>query len=78
MSDNGGEYTSNEFKDFYKEAGIKRELRVSYNPRHNGVVQRKNQSIIGYSRAMIHDLEFPIFLWEKACNTSVYIQNKSP
>jgi transposase InsO family protein len=32
MSDNGGEYTSNEFKDFSKEEGIKRELIVSYNP----------------------------------------------
>jgi transposase InsO family protein len=30
--DNGGEYTSNEFKDFCKEEGIKRELIVSYNP----------------------------------------------
>jgi transposase InsO family protein len=32
-SDNGGEYTSNDCKDLCKEAGIKRELTVSYNPR---------------------------------------------
>jgi hypothetical protein len=31
-SDNGGEYTSRDFSDFYKEAGIKRELIVPYNP----------------------------------------------
>jgi hypothetical protein len=31
-SDNGGEYTSNDFKDFFKDAWIKRELTVSYNP----------------------------------------------
>jgi hypothetical protein len=31
-SDNGEEYTSNEFKDFCKVARIKRELTVSYNP----------------------------------------------
>ena len=30
--DNGGEYTSTEFNDFCKEAGIKRELTVPYNP----------------------------------------------
>jgi transposase InsO family protein len=35
-SDNEGEYTSNEFKDFYKEAEIKRELTISYNPQQNG------------------------------------------
>jgi transposase InsO family protein len=54
-SDNGGDYSSNEFKYFCKEAGIKRELVVSYNPQQNGVAKRKNQSIIGYSKAMIHD-----------------------
>jgi len=70
--DNGGEYTSNELKDFCKEAGIKREMIVSYNPQHNGVAERKNQSIIGSSKAMIHDQDFPMFLWVEACNTTVY------
>jgi transposase InsO family protein len=60
--DNGGEYTSNEFKDFFKEEGIKREMAVSYNPQHNGVVERKNWSIMGSSRAMIHDLELSMAL----------------
>jgi transposase InsO family protein len=31
-SDNGSEYTFNEFKNFCKEAGIKRELTVPFNP----------------------------------------------
>ena len=30
-SDNGGEFTSNEFNDFCKEDGIKRELTIPYN-----------------------------------------------
>ena len=32
-SDNGGEFTSNEFK----ESGIKKELSTPYNSQHNGV-----------------------------------------
>ena len=31
-SDNGGEFTSNGFKDLCKESGIKRELSTPYNP----------------------------------------------
>jgi transposase InsO family protein len=76
--DNGGEYTSNDFKDLCKEAGIKRELTVSYNPQQNGVVERKNRSIIGSSKAMIHDQEFPMFMWAEACNMVVYVKNRSP
>jgi hypothetical protein len=75
-SDNGGEYTSKEFEGFYKEAGIKRELIVPYNPQQNGVVDEKNQYIIGVAKAMIHDQCLPMFLWAKACNTT--LEDKTP
>jgi transposase InsO family protein len=45
-SNNGGEYTSNEFKNFCKEARIKRELTVHFNPQQNGVTERKNWTIV--------------------------------
>jgi transposase InsO family protein len=46
-SDNGGEYISNEFKDFYNKEGIQRELIVPHNPQQNGVVERKKSTIVG-------------------------------
>ena len=45
-SDNGGEFTSNEFNDFCKEFRIKRELTIPYNPQKNSVVKRNNRSIM--------------------------------
>jgi transposase InsO family protein len=36
-TNNGGEYTSNEFIDFCKEAGIKREKTVAYKPQQIGL-----------------------------------------
>jgi transposase InsO family protein len=63
------------FEGFCKEAGIKRELIVLYNPQQNGVAERKNQSIIGVAKAMIHDQDLLMFLWVEACNTTIYIQN---
>lgn len=57
--DNGTKYESNEFNDFCKESGIKRELIVPYNPQQNGVVKRKNCTIMEATRAMIHDQGMP-------------------
>jgi transposase InsO family protein len=77
-SDNGGEYTSNDFDDYCVRKGIQREMTVAYNPQQNGVAERKNRSIVGAARAMIHDQGLPLFLWAEACNTAVYLQNTSP
>jgi transposase InsO family protein len=76
--DNGGEYTSNEFVEYCVAEGIKKELTVPYNPQQNRVTERKNRTIVGSARAMIHDQGLPMFLWVEACCTVVYIQNRSP
>jgi transposase InsO family protein len=54
-SDNGGEYISNEFKDFCSREGIRRELITPHNSQQNGVTERKNITIVGATRAMLHD-----------------------
>ena len=77
-SDNGGEYTLGEFVEYCVEAGIRREFIVPYNPQRNGVVERKNRTIVGAAKAMPHDQGLPLFLWAEACNTAVYLQNRSP
>ena len=52
-SNNGGEFTSNEFKDFYKEAKNNMDLTTPYNRQKNGVAVRKNRSIMEVVK--IHD-----------------------
>jgi transposase InsO family protein len=61
-SDNGGEYISNEFKDFCSREGIQRELIAPHNPQKNGVMERKNRTIVGVARAMLHDQGLPLHL----------------
>ena len=72
-SNNGGEFTSGEFKTFYKEVGIKRELSTPYNTQQNGVVERNNRTIMEPIKAMIHDQDLPMHLWEEAARTIVYV-----
>ena len=78
ISNNGGEYTSKEFDGFCIQEGIRRQLIVLYTPEQNGVIERKNRSIVGVARAMLHDQSLSFFLWAEACNTAVYLQNRSP
>ena len=44
-SDNGKEYTSNQFNQFSDEAGIEHQLTAPYTPQQNGVSERKNRTI---------------------------------
>ena len=64
-SDNGGEFTSNEFKELCKDSGIKRELITPYNPQQNGVSEMNNRTIMEATRAMLHDQDLPMHLWQK-------------
>eukprot|EP00253_Pinus_taeda_P035481 PITA_35481 len=77
-SDNGGEYEYHPFVDFCKEHGIRKQLTAPYNSGQNGVVERKNRTLVEASKAMMFDQDLPISLWAEATRTTVYIQNRSP
>ena len=77
QSDNGGEFTTNEFKELCRDLGIKRDLTTPYNPQQNGVAERKNRTIMEAARAMLHDQDLPILHTEYS-RTTVYVQNHTP
>ena len=41
-------------------------------------MERKNRTIVGAARAMLHDQGLLMHLWEEACNTAVYVENRCP
>ena len=77
-SDNGGEFTSDAFKTFCIEVGIKREMCTPYNPQQNVMVERKNRTIMEALKAMIDDQDLQLHLWAEAARTTVYVQNRTP
>eukprot|EP00794_Sanderia_malayensis_P016556 gene16556-biopygen13988 len=77
-TDNGGEYVSNEFKQFCIERGIKREVTIPMTPQQNGVSERMNRTIMESARSMLHHAKLPSYFWAEAVNTAVYIRNRCP
>uniref|UniRef100_A0A2N9ICE2 Integrase catalytic domain-containing protein n=1 Tax=Fagus sylvatica TaxID=28930 RepID=A0A2N9ICE2_FAGSY len=77
-SDRGGEFTSNEFKEFCETNGIRRPLTVPRSPQQNGVAERKNQSILNMARSMLKSKKMPKELWAEAVDCAVYLSNRCP
>ena len=77
-TDNGKEYVSNQFAEFFRKEGIRRELSVEYTPQQNGVAERANRSLTEMARCMLLDAKLPKYLWAEAINTAAYIRNRCP
>ena len=53
--ENGGKYTSNELMEYCSAEGIKKEHIVPHTAQHNGVVERKNMTMVGAAKDMLFD-----------------------
>ena len=77
-SNNKGEYTSNKFKSYCFEKGIRHEKTVPGTPQQNGVVERMNRTIIEKIRCMLRMANLPKSVWGKVVVTTCYLINRSP
>ena len=50
-SNRGGEFTSNEFKTFCMENGIRRPMTIPFTPQQKGVVERKTKQYLTWLEA---------------------------
>lgn len=77
-TDRGGEYLSNEFKQFCEEMGISRQLTTTFTPQQNGVAERKNRTIMNMVRSILNEKEVPKRFWPDATTWAVHVLNRSP
>ncbi|GJY85814.1 putative RNA-directed DNA polymerase [Tanacetum coccineum] len=77
-SDRGGEYISQEFKDYLKANGIVQQLTPPYTPQHNGVSERKNRTLLDMVRSMMNLTTFPLSFWDYALESATRILNMVP
>jgi transposase InsO family protein len=76
--DRGGEFTSKEFASHCEDHGIKHFLTAPYTPQQNGVVERRNQTVVGMARSLLKSMGVPASFWGEAVTTAVYLLNRSP
>lgn len=77
-SDNGGEYTSNQFESYLQKEGIKHQKTIPQTPEQNGVSERMNRTLTEAIRTMLSESKLPKSFWAEALSTAVYIRNRCP
>jgi hypothetical protein len=73
-----GEFTTAEFTSYCTDEGIQRHYSASYSPQQNGIVERRNQTVVGMARALLKQMGMTAVFWGEAVVTAVYILNRSP
>jgi transposase InsO family protein len=63
--DRGGEFIANDFRDYCAELGVRRALTTPYSPQQNGVVDRRNQTVMAAVRCMLKTKNMPGIFWGK-------------
>nr|GEX41475.1 hypothetical protein [Tanacetum cinerariifolium] len=74
--DNGGEFRNKEMNYFCLQKGIKREFSNARTPHQNGIIERRNRTLIEAARIMLADAKLPVTFWVEAVNTTCYVQNR--
>jgi hypothetical protein len=74
-SDNGSEFKNLQVEEFLEEEGIKHEFSALYTPQQNGVVERKNMTLIDMARTMLGEYKTPERFWLEAVNTACHAIN---
>nr|GEU63982.1 putative ribonuclease H-like domain-containing protein [Tanacetum cinerariifolium] len=66
--DNGTEFKNREMNQFCEMKGILRQFSVARTPQKNGVVDKRNMTLIEAARTMLADSKLPTTFWAEAVN----------
>ncbi|GJZ17781.1 retrovirus-related pol polyprotein from transposon TNT 1-94 [Tanacetum coccineum] len=76
-TDNGTEFVNQVMSEYYEGVGIFHQKSVPRTPQQNGVVERRNRTLVEAARTMLIFSKALMFLWAEAIATACYTQNRS-
>ncbi|KAJ9541661.1 hypothetical protein OSB04_028167 [Centaurea solstitialis] len=76
-SDNGTKFKNSVIEEYLASVGITHNFSASRTPQQNGVVERKNKTIVEAARTMLNASGLPLTFWAEAVSTVCYTKNIS-
>nr|GFB28944.1 retrovirus-related Pol polyprotein from transposon TNT 1-94 [Tanacetum cinerariifolium] len=73
--DNGTDFKNKTLAKFFDEVRITQKFSATRTPQQNGVVERRNRTLVEAARTMLTFANLPLFLWAEAIAIAYFIQN---
>ncbi|KAJ9547722.1 hypothetical protein OSB04_020265 [Centaurea solstitialis] len=75
--DKGTEFKNSAIEDYLSSVGITHNFSTPRTPQQNGVVERKNRTLVEATRTMLNASRLPLTFWAEAVSFACYTQNRS-
>ncbi|GJS88932.1 retrovirus-related pol polyprotein from transposon TNT 1-94 [Tanacetum coccineum] len=76
-TDNGTKFKNEKLRSFYAKLVIVHKTSIAQMPQQNGVVERRNRTLVEAARTMLIFSKAPEFLWVEAIATTCFTHNRS-
>ncbi|GKF51085.1 retrovirus-related pol polyprotein from transposon TNT 1-94 [Tanacetum coccineum] len=76
-TDRGTKFLNKTLHAYFKEEGIEHQTSSPRTPEQNGVVERRNHTLVEAARTMLSTSKLPLSFWAKAVQTACYTDNRS-
>ncbi|GJR35615.1 putative ribonuclease H-like domain-containing protein [Tanacetum coccineum] len=76
-TDKGMEFLNKTLHAYFAKEGIRHETSTTRTPEQNGVVERRNRTLVEAARTMLSAAKVPLFFWAEAIAIACFTQNSS-
>ncbi|GKB70983.1 retrovirus-related pol polyprotein from transposon TNT 1-94 [Tanacetum coccineum] len=71
------EFLNKTLHAYFAQEGIEHQTSTARTPEQNGVVERRNRTLVEAARTMLSAAKVPLFFWAEAIATTCFTQNRS-
>ncbi|GKA74440.1 retrovirus-related pol polyprotein from transposon TNT 1-94 [Tanacetum coccineum] len=72
-TDKGTEFLNKTLHAYFAKEGIRHETSTARTPEQNGVVERRNRTLVEAARTMLSAAKVPLFFWAEAIATNMFL-----
>ncbi|GKB41828.1 retrovirus-related pol polyprotein from transposon TNT 1-94 [Tanacetum coccineum] len=76
-TDKGTKFLNKTLHEYFSQEGIEHQKFVARTPEQNGVVKRRNRTLVKAARIMLSAAKVSLFFWAEAIATACFTQNRS-